>query len=162
MVADAVLAGPTPAQIAAAFEFDDAYEVILALHMFVREKQARKGLPFTDLSPEEQLVYYALWFDAEVAHGGLLEFFLSEKGDHAQMLLLMLRTIGACSNYRLFARVLNLFPNGRPAGNRFERARQLASKTRDLRMLDDAFCFLTEDVPTLAAEYLKNHQSVFI
>jgi hypothetical protein len=162
MIADALPTTPTLADIAAAFEFDDAYEVILALHMHVREKQARLGLHFDDLSPEEQMVYHALWYDAEVAHGGLLEFFLSEKGDHTIPLLLMLRTIGACQNHRLFARVLALFPDGRPATNRFERARQLSGRFRDLRTLDDTFCFLAEDVPTLAAEYLKKHQIAFL
>jgi hypothetical protein len=70
--------------------------------------------------------------------------------------------IGASQNHRLFARVLALFPNGRPAANRFQRARQLSDKVRQLRLLDDAFCFLVEDVPTLAAEYLKKHQRIFL
>ncbi len=162
MIAKVLPLVPTATEIAAAFEFDDAYEVMLALHLFVREKQARQGLQFDDLTPEEQLVYYALWYDAEVAHGGLLEYFLSETGDRAIDLLLMLRMIGACQNLRLFGRVLALFPNGRPAGNRFERARQLSGRYRELQALDDAFCFLAEDVPTLAAEYLKKHQRAFL
>ena len=62
MIAEVLHPVPTLADIAAAFEFDDAYEVLLALHMFVREKQARRGLPFAALSLEEQMVFYALWY----------------------------------------------------------------------------------------------------
>lgn len=146
-------------QFEAAFAYDDAREVLLALHRSISARQAAEQLDFHALLPAEKLVSYLLWFDKEVANGCLMLFF---QGDHAAYALEMLdalEMVGAERNWRLFEQALSVFPLGRPARSRARRTDQLyAAGDRAhllLSALDRSFAYEAEDALTLGVIYLE-------
>ncbi len=167
MIAQPLILNPTyaPEDIAAAFQLEDAYDVLIVLQRLTNRKCVEQGLRFEELSYSERLVSYILWFHTDVAIGLLGPFFASERGAHAPAILDALRLIGAVNNANIFECALSVFPFSRPARDHQQRRQQLQAAGQDRRLfsaLDRAYAYEAEDAPTLAVEYLTHHQDDFV
>ncbi len=168
MIAQPLILNPTYSaeDIDAAFQLEDSYDVLIVLQRLTNRKCVDLGLSFADLSYSERLVSYILWFHTDVAIGLLEPFFVSERGTHAQAMLEALQLIGAINNANIFECALSVFPFSRPSREHAQRRQQLHDAGQGRRMLfnalDRAYAYEAEDAPTLAVEYLTQHQDDFV
>lgn len=82
------------------------------------------------LSPSERVIFCVDWLDFEVIQGGLETFYMNTAGDHANITVEALETIGATECAAGFRSLHALFPGGAPAPTQAERYDQLAELRR--------------------------------
>lgn len=106
------------------------------------------------LSHRERIVVDVMGVEAEVANGGLHQFFFNKAGDRAAQSVSALREIGAAAAAAIVAEACSRFPEGAPDSDRFTRQRQLATLALEtFRDLDKRFSRYPDKVVKLLAEY---------
>ena len=109
----------------ASIPFED--EIIKQYCLITKERVPKNGgekyLQY--LSDVDQLVCLIVHFDGEVLNGGVRHWLECTGGYYAQETLQALERIGADESAGLLREIVNMFPEGRPARDRFERCEQL-------------------------------------
>jgi hypothetical protein len=153
-------------EIEEAFDWEDPYDVILALVHLTVERCEAAGLPYSSLSQGEKTALHVNWFDSEIANGGLHQLFTNSTGDYWPEILQSLGAVGATSTVALFEIALSVFPDNRPSVDRMDRCGQLedaGGNARDtLHLLSREYYEQDEYLYTLAVEYLKTRKSDFL
>lgn len=149
-----------------AFSWPNEYDIVIALAGLTKERGKLRGIDLDDLSPNERVVIYIPWFDAEIANGGFHQFFTNSSGDYSFAILQSLKDINAENTVRLFEQALSVFPIGKPSEDRFTRIDQLEnagdSAIELLSSLQQEYYSQQESIFTLAARYLRQRKSSFM
>lgn len=152
-------------EIEEAFGWEDDYDVILALVHLTYEKLDAE-IHEDDLSESERIALYINWFDAEVANGGLDQFYFNDSGNYAIEMLETMKTIGAVNTARLLEKSFSIFPSSSPSRDRVERQAQFTASGEEglelLYSLTGEYYDQEEYIFTLGVKYLQGRKSDFM
>ena len=135
--------------MAMAEKYPDSYDV-------VSNKYDAKG--FLALNEKEQAIYTIWWLETEVNNGGFHQYFWNSAGDHADVALKSLRSIGAKKTAELLEKSIKIAFEGKLPINRSERQNKLEvnqeAKLERLEELDNEFYEYSEDFYKLLDIYV--------
>ncbi|HEY3822482.1 MAG TPA: DUF4375 domain-containing protein [Polyangiaceae bacterium] len=132
----------------------------LASEVGARLQDMIYGAGYAAMSREEQNVYLVYVLDAEVANGGLEQFFGNSSGNCAVRTAVALEEIGLDAASKVLRTALSVFPDAGPAEDRSTRYDQLETLGARRNAWDGLGSHL-EGIHTRTGSYIHAHAMAF-